>query len=118
MPFFTFNQNNSGGGFDYDEQDGISHFVIVEADSAKGAIARAEDIGLYFDGYRDCSCCGNRWSVCMDDDDATEAPEIYDRPAHEYFETPYAMKWIDGYEGFIHYKDGVTEGILKEEPYA
>ncbi|MEU1071526.1 MULTISPECIES: hypothetical protein [unclassified Streptomyces] len=118
MPFFTFGQNNSGGGFDYDEQSGISHFVVVEADSAKEAVARAGDIGLYFDGYRDCSCCGNRWSDYMDDEDGTAAPEIYGRPADEYFENGAPMKWIVGYEGFIHYKDGVTVGILKEDPHA
>ncbi|MEV8022530.1 hypothetical protein AB0O76_40810 [Streptomyces sp. NPDC086554] len=113
MPFFTFNQNNSGGGFDYDESAGISHFVIIEADSPKDAIDRAEEIGLYFDGDNDCSCCGNRWSDYLDDDDAEDFPAIYGSPASEHLDHEFSMKWIDGYEGFIHYKDGVTEGILK-----
>ncbi|MFD9561487.1 hypothetical protein [Streptomyces sp. NPDC059994] len=118
MAFFTFTQNNSGGEFTYDEQTGISHFVIVEAGTAKEAIDRAERIGLYFDGYSDCRCCGERWSDYLDDRDAVEAPEIYGQPIGDYFETLNALKWITGYEGFIHYEGGRMEGILKEVPDA
>ena len=113
MPFFTFGQNNSGGGFDYNETSGISHFVIVEADSAKEAIASAEEIGLYFDGEGDSPCWGDRWSDYMDDEDGTEEPTIYDKPVSEYFNTSYAMKWINGYEAFVHYQDGNIEGHLE-----
>ncbi|MFE4367966.1 MULTISPECIES: DUF7296 family protein [unclassified Streptomyces] len=60
MPFYEFHQNNSGGGFDYDEDNGISVYVIIEAGSADVANARAEKIGLYFDGEGDCPCCGDR----------------------------------------------------------
>jgi hypothetical protein len=113
MPFFTFNQNNSGGSFAYEEKSGISHFVIVEADNAKKALAAAEEIGLYFDGYGDCRCCGDRWSDYVDDEDGTEEPTIYDQPVSDYFKREFASKWIDGFEAFVHYEDGRIEGHLK-----
>lgn len=62
--FYTFNQNNSGGGFDFDAKRGISRYVIISADSTEDAIKRAEKIGLYFNGVEsgdDCECCGDRW---------------------------------------------------------
>ncbi|MFJ8699438.1 DUF7296 family protein [Streptomyces ardesiacus] len=110
--FFTFDQNNSGGGFDYDWVAGISHFVIIEADDVDHAIEKAEEIGLYFDGAGDCPCCGNRWSRPWDDDGSDE-PLIYGGPVDQYLKTPYAMKWIDGSEAFIHYADGRIEGAIK-----
>lgn len=116
MPFFTFSQNNSGGGFDYDENAGISHFVIVEAGSAKDAIEKAGGIGLYFGGVddgKDCGCCGDRWSDWIDDEDGTVEPAIYESPAENYLQQPFSHKWMGGYEAFIHYADGVVEGILK-----
>lgn len=58
--FYHFSQNNSGGSFDFDENSGITHHVVIEANSADHASARAQDIGIYFDGVRDgvdCGCC-------------------------------------------------------------
>ena len=59
--FYEYRQNNSGGIFDYDSNAGISVTVYVEAYSPEQANCRAEEIGLYFDGYGDCDCCGARW---------------------------------------------------------
>ncbi len=81
--FYTFDQNNSGGGFDYQPEKGIGHYVIVEAYSVADANRRAEAIGLYFDGLPDCSCCGNRWSEqwsCRGEDPGTDVPELYGEP--------------------------------------
>lgn len=64
MPFFTFRQNNSGGGNDIDESRGIGHYVIVEASDADHANYLARQIGVYFEGVAagiDCDCCGDRW---------------------------------------------------------
>lgn len=113
MSFYTFSQNNSGGGFNYDEHRGISHFVIIEAESVSEALDKAEDIGLYFDGEGDCPCCGYRWSGYLDEDDATDEPAIYGEAPDQYLSQPYAMKWMSGYEGFIHYADGRIEGVIK-----
>lgn len=35
--FYTFNQNNSGGSFDFDKARGITHYVIIEANSVEHA---------------------------------------------------------------------------------
>ena len=62
--FYTFDQNNSGGSFDFDEEGGITHHVVIEAYSSKHANSISEEKGIYFYGCdegRDCPCCGDRW---------------------------------------------------------
>lgn len=81
--FFTFPQNNSGGSFHYDFFAGIGRYVIVEAIDQEHATTRAQQIGLYFDGSGDCSCCGYRWSEPWDEE-GTEEPEIYGQPVEQY----------------------------------
>ena len=107
--FYTYNQNNSGGSFDFNESRGITHFVIVEADSAADADRRAEDIGLYFDGCDsgiDCDCCGDRWYTQWKDE-GTDTPEIYGKPFTEGFGD---FTWMDkGKEVCVHYADGRKE---------
>jgi hypothetical protein len=105
--FWTYRQNNSGGYFDYDE-DGISVYVIVEADSADDANGRAKAIGLYWDGYGDCDCCGNRWSAMSSDtwwaDKGDAVPSIYNTPVEQVEES---WTWMgDRPEGFVHYANG------------
>lgn len=98
--FYTFSQNNSGGSFDFDEQAGIAHYVIIEAASKDEAINRATQIGLYFDGTdtgEDCPCCGDRWSRYCDEN---AEPMIYDTPADQHEDW-----WMD-VPAFIHYEDG------------
>ncbi len=110
--FYTYKQNNSGGNFHFDEQAGISHFVIIEADDVTAANSRAEAIGLYFDGDGDCECCGSRWGESWSDD-AASVPEVYGKAvvlgqsfADADTAESYIHKWITGPEGFIHYLDG------------
>ena len=60
MPFYHYDQNNSGGVF---KEPALN--VFIEASSHEEADAVAEANGLYFDGVdegRDCPCCGDRWS--------------------------------------------------------
>lgn len=67
--WFYFDQNNSGGSFDHEPENGIGYGLFIEAADSDHADARAERIGLYFDGCnegRDCSCCGDRWSRAWD----------------------------------------------------
>lgn len=106
--FWTYSQNNSGGGFHYDLHDGIGHYVIVEAHDVRHADRIAEGIGLYFGGQGDCSCCGDRWYEAYGSGD--EEPMLYGVPLAEE-----GGDWrYDHEEGrpyvFVHYLDGTVEG--------
>ncbi len=107
--FYEFSQNNSGGGFHYDEESGLGHYVIVEAHSASEANSIAEGIGLYFDGYGDCSCCGDRWYKQYEGD-GTPVPTHYGEElveaVDEYrFDHTTGKPYI-----FVHYLNGIIEG--------
>jgi hypothetical protein len=103
--FWHFSQNNSGGSFDFDAAAGITHHVVIEAASAAEANARAQQIGLYFDGVGDCPCCGKRWSE-VDSDEGTEEPRVYDEDAFTY-RGYNGHRWMgENPEVFVHYLDG------------
>lgn len=107
--FYTFRQNNSGGGFVYDPDEGIGLYVIIEADDEDHAIRRAEEIGLYFDGVEsrgDCECCGDRWYPDYDSDALPSEPMVGDETPEEA-----VAHGEDGFYGmdktiFIHYLSG------------
>lgn len=118
--FYQFRQNNSGGSFTYDENNGISVNVIIEANSVDEANMKAESIGLYFDGCDsglDCECCGDRWYEQWHNEEGDLVPSVYDSPVNlstmelDDEEPPYLMKWMEGYEGFIHYSNGKMVGF-------
>ena len=82
--FYCFRQNAVRGTLDFDRVDGLTDFVIIEANTAREANAIAESIGIYFDGVKnelDCPCCGDRWEKvtaldenpfpCLYDEDIT-----------------------------------------------
>jgi hypothetical protein len=108
--FFEFNQNNSGGGFDYDAARGIGRHVIVEARNEDEANDRAGRIGLYFDGADDygpdCSCCGDRWYRAWAHS-GTDTPIIYGEPVDEEYRLSLGK---DTPEVFVHYADGRIAG--------
>jgi hypothetical protein len=107
--FFTYSQNNSGGDFDYNAEQGISCWVVIEADDYQEANYLAERIGLYFGGRGDCPCCGDRWSKVWYGEEATQEPMIYDEPAADYVPWHY---WIrGGYNVFVHRKGREPEGM-------
>jgi hypothetical protein len=86
MMFFTFRQNNSGGYFKFDEREGITHFVIIEARDAQQANLIAERNGIYFSGCRngvDCNCRGDRWNP-VDDNDGNDEPRLYGETIEEF----------------------------------
>jgi hypothetical protein len=110
MAFYDYHQNNSGGSFSVNHAKGLSHYVIVEADSEQEANRIAMDLGLYFDGVDlgyDCSCCGDRWSEFWGD--ATDTPTLYGAP----IKPTEKGGWIKGYNGYVHYKDGRVEGFAE-----
>lgn len=103
--FYTFTQNNSGGSFKIDKEQGINEIVIIEAKNAEEANKRAEDIGLYFDGCEkdlDCSCCGDRWYE-TDEYYGKDEPCYYTKPIKECKKEIFA----DGC--YVHYLDGTIK---------
>jgi len=112
MAYWTFTQNNSGGSFDYDEDRGITHFVIIEADSRDEAISRAEEIGIYFDGCDkgiDCCCCGDRWHEPFHDE-GSPFPEVYGDDVRKQSGATLWATWMKpGREIVIHPKSGSLE---------
>lgn len=109
--FYTYNQNNSGGSFDHQETAGIGYLVFVEAENEREADARAEDIGIYFDGSGDCPCCGNRWSPAWEGD-GHDKPSEYGEEwrACETGEEP-TLDW--GIPCYIHFADGTFKPARK-----
>lgn len=79
--FYTYRQNNSGGWFI--DTDDIGYNTIIEADSPRDADARAESIGIYFDGClkgTDCDCCGDRFSRQWNREPGDPVPSLYGEP--------------------------------------
>lgn len=109
MPFYCYQQNNSGGSFRYDKN--LSCSVIVEADNADKANSKAEDIGIYFNGVnkkRDCKCCGDRWSPAYEDDKRFQ-PCVYDTPVfvnETRIEEQSLFLRKGTYKAIVHYIDG------------
>lgn len=97
--FYNFTQNNSGGVF----TEPAIH-VYVEATSVNEACDRAEEVGVYFGGFGDCECCGDRWYRPWDGDDesSTEAPTDF---------TPYWTDWSTDKvpQALVYYYDGRQE---------
>lgn len=122
MPWYCFTQNNSGGSFDFNEQDGITHHVVIEADDATEANYRAGRIGIYFNGCEtgsDCPCCGDRWSEAWRDE-GTPEPMVYNEPADKYT-SHWGNGWMDdGKEIAVHPKNGPVRwyGVNQEAPQA
>jgi len=106
--FYHYRQNNSGG--DFVVNDNVTYNVIIEANNAKQANAIAEAVGLYFHGFGDCPCCGNRWSEAWEDEEGDSTPMIYDTPAQEFKET-----WAELGEPsvYIYYADDRKETYYK-----
>jgi len=111
--FYTFNQNNSGGTWFTDEKRGIGICVIIEAQNSQEANFKAEQIGLYFNGYRDCSCCGRRWSE-VDEGSACDFPTLYGEKIDLSKQTIKAVFDSSFYKDnllFIHYYDGTIQKL-------
>ena len=105
--FYEFNQNNSGGGFDYDTKKGITHHVVIEANSKEEALDIAERIGLYFNGVYDeidCPCCGDRWNTPWE---STETPSVCGEPVASVKKSGFFEEGQK--EIAVHYLDGRIE---------
>lgn len=110
--FYHFNQNNSGGGFDYDDK--VCHHVVIEADNADHANMKAESIGIYFDGCstgQDCPCCGDRWYQASDGDSMDE-PSIYRDKPEDHVDT---FTVIGDAYCRVYYLDGTVKEYIRSE---
>ena len=76
MAFYTYAQNNSGGIYSSNKK--LAQYVIIESANAYTANQYAEDLGIYFDGDGDCTCCGQRWESFNPSDSGTFYPEIHE----------------------------------------
>lgn len=111
--FYHFNQNNSGGHFEID--DNIAHHVIIEAENHDHANALAEQIGVYFNGCEtdmDCPCCGDRWHPTWEMDGDTH-PLLYgknpeDHNSSELF-TPVGKPYCH-----VYFLDGTKKSYIKQ----
>lgn len=114
--FYHFRQNNSGGSFVYDEADGLSVNVYIEAESAEDANEKMlEKIGE-FDSVYDCPCCGSRWYPADEDDytcTSSTVPVENEVMSDEFFR----VKWMDNGkpETFVHLIDGTFYGAHQEK---
>jgi len=82
--FYTYHQNNSDGEYEYNNN--ISRYIIVEAVDREESDCIAEGLGVYFDGIDnniDCPCCGDRWQRASDCDSASE-PMVYGLSIQDY----------------------------------
>ena len=107
--FYTFTQNNSGGYFDFNEVDGITRFVIIEAQNSDNANSLATDKSIYFNGCNrdmDCACCGDRWSMAGESE-GTNKPKVYGEDATKEM---VGMTWMKkDHEVCVHYLSGKKE---------
>ena len=110
-PYFTFRQNNSFGRFDFSQDDGITVFVVIQANDASDANVTAITKGLYFDGCdsgTDCSCCGDRWDR-VDDSEATDSPMVYGEPVETHVPIRFGSRIPEGRDIAVHHADGRVE---------
>ena len=77
--FYTIDQNNSGGYFI--KNDYVDFYVSVQADSVEEAEKLLENI--VEDYSASCDCCGERWSIWLDEEDAYDVPTNYGVPLTE-----------------------------------
>lgn len=76
MKMYKFDQNNTGGSFRYNINNGTD--VIVFAKDSDHANSIVEDLSegfVYFDGVEkeeDCGCCGDRWLRCSEYDEVSQ----------------------------------------------
>ena len=106
--FFTFDQNNTGGHFTFN--DTLSAYVIIEAHTAEQANEIAERIGIYFDGCddgSDCSCCGDRWSRAWEVEGKAQ-PLLYGEHPRNYTPLSFCSD-INGVYCYTHYLNGVIQ---------
>ena len=108
--FWEFSQNNSGGYFVEDNENGVCETVIIEAQTSDEAWNRLEKVGDKVDGFWNyCDCCGERWSNWLDEEDGKDVLMHYNTPLKEVEKSMFTDR------AFVHYYDGsIKEFKFKE----
>ena len=104
--YFDFTQNNSGGGFNRDEN--LGDHVLIAAKDANDANERLMRLGGYFDGVddgTDCDCCGDRWYRAWRTEQGTEEPLICEMLIPVYMQQ---FRW-PGKQIVVHHADGFKD---------
>lgn len=117
--FYEFDQNNSGGEFEVDEN--LCQTVIIEADSLEEAEKKAFSMGIYYDGVDegiDCPCCGDRWY--QPDSEMNFPIEVGDKKYEtvEEFAQGFLSRYVFPSKSpgiRIFYKDGSVKEIFGSE---
>lgn len=101
--FYTIDQNNSGGY--YIKNDYVDYYVSVQADSVEEAEKLLE--GIVEDYSNFCECCGKRWHIWLDKQDAYDVPTNYGIPLTEMKDRD--TFWLEEKVAIIYYADGTKE---------
>lgn len=103
--FYTIDQNNSGGY--YIKNDDVDYYVSVQADSPYEAEKLLEDIVEDHSNF--CECCGKRWYIWLDEEDAYDVPTNYGVPLTEMKDRD--TFWLEEKVAIIYYADGTKERL-------
>jgi hypothetical protein len=102
MPYFAYDQNNSGGNCVHD--DVVAQLVIIEAENRKQANKIADKKGLF--DYDYCDCCGPRFNIYDGD---YQCYATVDEAIADDFRTDEEMKSYPSVR--IHYLDGTVRRL-------
>lgn len=101
--FYTIIQNNSGGYFI--KNDYVDYYVSVQAKSVEEAEKLLESVVEIYS--KSCACCGERWSIWSDEEDAYNVPTSYGVPLTEMKDRD--TFWLEEKVAIIYYADGTKE---------
>lgn len=109
--FYLFEQNNSGGFFEYNDDLGVGPKIIVEADSHDEAVSIMENI-VDFDSTYYCHCCGPRWDRDLRPAEYTSLDRVIKLDAPRSIVTRGVVyEYPRRAEVYVHYKNQVVARI-------
>ena len=103
--FYTIDQNNSGGY--YIKNDDVDYYVSVQADSPYEAEKLLERVVADHSNF--CECCGERWHIWLDEEDAYDVPTNYGVPLTKLKDQD--TFWLEEKVAIIYYADGTKERL-------
>lgn len=101
MKWYSYWQNNSGGWFDLT----VGLWVYVQAESEEQAETLGEKHGMYFDGEKDCPCCGPRWGGVWEECTDEEIDTLKEKLEETTGDVDVRLVYIDGSTQACTYKE-------------